>query len=202
MSEQIQINAERRQDTGKGASRRLRRAGASIPGIIYGGGQQPVNITLNVNQLGKAMQNEAFYSQVLNVMVGDAAEQAVVRDLQRHPANERVMHVDFLRVQADQVLQVHVPIHFVNEDKCVGVRVAGGSIEHNLNEVEVACLPANLPEFIVVDLTDLNVGGSIHLSDLVLPEGVAIVALSHGTDHDQSIVSVRAPRASAETPAS
>jgi large subunit ribosomal protein L25 len=198
MSEQIQINAELRQDVGKGASRRLRRAGASIPGIIYGGDKQPVNITLNVNQLGKAMQNEAFYSQVLNVVVGDTAEQAIVRDLQRHPASEKVLHVDFLRVQADHLLQVRVPIHFVNEDKCVGVRQGGGSIEHNLNEVEVACLPANLPEFVAVDLTDLNVGQTIHLSDLVLPEGVTVVALALGSDHDQSVVSVRAPRGGAE----
>jgi large subunit ribosomal protein L25 len=198
MSEQIQINAELRQDVGKGASRRLRRAGASIPGIIYGGDKQPVNITLNVNQLGKAMQNEAFYSQVLNVVIGDTAEPAIVRDLQRHPASEKVLHVDFLRVQADHLLQVRVPIHFVNEDKCVGVRQGGGSIEHNLNDVEVACLPANLPEFVAVDLTDLNVGQTIHLSDLVLPEGVTVVALALGSDHDQSVVSVRAPRGSAE----
>jgi len=201
MSEQIQINAELRQDVGKGASRRLRRAGASVPGIIYGGGREPVNITLNVNQLGKAMQNESFYSQVLSVVLGGASEQAVVRDLQRHPANERVLHIDFLRVRADQIIQVHVPLHFVNEDKCVGVRVGGGSIEHNLIEVEVACLPGNLPEFIEVDIAELNLGASIHLSDLALPEGVALVALMHGTDHDQSVVSVRAPRGTVEAPA-
>jgi len=194
MSEQIKINAELRQDVGKGASRRLRRAGASIPAIIYGGGKAPVNITLNVNQLGKAMQNEAFYSQVLAVAIGDTTEQAVVRDLQRHPASEKVLHVDLLRVQADHLLQVRVPIHFVNEDKCVGVRQGAGSIEHNLNEVAIACLPGNLPEFIAVDLTNLNVGQAIHLSDLVLPEGVTVVALTQGAGHDQSVVSVRAPR--------
>jgi large subunit ribosomal protein L25 len=198
MSEQIKINAELRQDVGKGASRRLRRAGTAIPAIMYGGEKQPVNITLNVNQLGKAMQNEAFYSQVLHVLVGDVAEQAVVRDLQRHPASGKVMHVDFLRVQADQLLQVRVPIHFVNEDKCVGVRQSGGSIEHNLTEVELACLPADLPEFIAVDVAELDVGKSIHLSDLVLPAGVTVVALAQGADHDQSVVSVRAPRGGAE----
>ena len=202
MSEQIQINAEPRQDVGKGASRRLRRAGASIPGIIYGGERQPANITLNANQLSKAMQNEAFYSQVLNVVVGGAAEQAVVRDLQRHPATGYVMHIDFLRVRADQIIQVHVPIHFVNEDKCLGVRLGGGNIEHNLNEVEVACLPALLPEFVTVDLTDLNLGDSVHLSGLVLPAGVSVVALLQGMDHDQTVVTVRAPRVVAETPAS
>lgn len=195
MSGRIEINAEARQDVGKGASRRLRRAGASIPAVIYGGGKAPQSITLNVNQLGKAMQNEAFYSQVLSVVIGSETEQAVVRDLQRHPVNERVTHVDFLRVRADQILQVSVPIHFLNEDQCVGVKVGGGSIEHLLNEVEIACLPGNLPEFIGVDLTGLNVGQSVHLSDLVLPEGVTIVALAQGSDHDQSVVSVRAARA-------
>jgi len=201
MSQQIQINAEPRQDVGKGASRRLRRAGESIPGIIYGGTKPPANITVNANQLGKAMQNDAFYSQVLNVVIGGAAEQAVVRDLQRHPASGKVMHIDFLRVQADHVIEVHVPIHFVNEDKCVGVRTGGGSIEHNLIEVEVACLPGNLPEFIEVDLTNVNVGETVHLSDLVLPAGVTVVALAQGADHDQSVVTVRAPRGAAETPA-
>lgn len=195
MSGLIEINAELRQDVGKGASRRLRRAGQSIPAVIYGGGKDAVSITLNSNQLGKAMQNEAFYSQVLTVVIGADPEQAVVRDLQRHPVNERVMHVDFLRVRADQILQVSVPIHFVNEDQCIGVKQGGGSIEHLLNEIEVACLPGNLPEFIAVDLTNLNVGQSVHLSDLVLPPGVSVVALAQGSDHDQSVVSVRAARA-------
>ncbi len=195
MSGLIEINAELRQDVGKGASRRLRRAGQSIPAVIYGGGKDAVSITLNSNQLGKAMQNEAFYSQVLSVVIGPDSEQAVVRDLQRHPVNERVMHVDFLRVRADQILQVSVPIHFVNEDQCIGVKQGGGSIEHLLNEIEVACLPGNLPEFIAVDLTNLNVGQSVHLSDLVLPPGVSVVALAQGSDHDQSVVSVRAARA-------
>lgn len=202
MSEQIKINAELRLDVGKGASRRLRRSGASVPGIIYGGGKGAVAITLNANQLGKALQNDAFYSQVLDVVIGTDIEQAVVRDLQRHPANERVQHIDFLRVQADQILEVHVPLHFTNEDRCIGVRQGGGSIEHNIIEVEVACLPANLPEFIEVDLAELNVGETIHLSDLVLPEGVSVVALAHGADRDQSVVTVRAPRASAEATAS
>ena len=198
MSDQIRINAELRQNVGKGASRRLRRAGSSIPGIIYGGDKAAVPITLNANQLNKAMQNEAFYSQVLDVVIGDAAEPAVVRDLQRHPASERVTHIDFLRIQADQILEVHVPLHFINEDRCIGVRQGGGSIEHNVIEVEVACLPANLPEFIEVDLTNLSLGQTIHLSDLVLPEGVTIVALAHGADRDQSVVTVRAPRGATE----
>jgi len=198
VSEQIQINAEPRQDVGKGASRRLRRTGQSVPGIIYGGGKEPQPITLNANQLGKAMQNEAFFSQVLHVVIGTATEQAVVRDLHRHPATEKVMHIDLLRVQADQLIQVNVPLHFVNEDNCMGVKQNGGSIVHSLTEVEVACLPKDLPEYIEVDLTDLNVGQSVHLSDLVLPAGVTIVALTHGADHDLSVVSVKAPRGGSE----
>jgi large subunit ribosomal protein L25 len=197
MSEQIQINAEPRQEKGKGASRRLRRAGTSIPGIIYGGAKEAMAITLNANQLGKAMQNEAFYSQILDVVIGGESEQAVVRDLQRHPASEKVMHIDFLRVQADQIIQVHVPVHFVNEEKCIGVRQGGGNIVHNLIEVELACLPKDLPEYIEVDMTNLNVGESVYLSDLVLPEGVTVVALSYGADHDTNVVSVRAPRGGA-----
>lgn len=197
MSEQIQINAEPRQEAGKGASRRLRRAGVSIPGIIYGGAKEAMPITLNANQLGKAMQNEAFYSQILEVVVGGETEQAVVRDLQRHPASEKVMHIDFLRVQADQIIQVHVPVHFVNEERCIGVRQGGGNIVHNLIEVELACLPKDLPEYIEVDMANLNVGESVYLSDLVMPEGVTVVALSYGADHDTNVVSVRAPRGGA-----
>lgn len=197
MSEQIQINAEPRQEAGKGASRRLRRAGVSIPGIIYGGAKEAMPITLNANQLGKAMQNEAFYSQILEVVIGGETEQAVVRDLQRHPASEKVMHIDFLRVQADQIIQVHVPVHFVNEERCIGVRQGGGNIVHNLIEVELACLPKDLPEYIEVDMANLNVGESVYLSDLVMPEGVTVVALSYGADHDTNVVSVRAPRGGA-----
>ncbi|MBX3708036.1 MAG: 50S ribosomal protein L25/general stress protein Ctc [Pseudomonadales bacterium] len=197
MSDQIQINAEPRKDVGKGASRRLRRAGVSVPGILYGGGKEPLPITLNGNQLGKAMQNEAFFSQILDVVLEGATEQAVVRDLHRHPATEKVMHIDLMRVRADQVIQVHVPLHFLNEDKCIGVRLGGGNIVHSLSEVEVACLPKDLPEFIAVDLESLNVGDSVHLSDLVLPAGVTLVALVQGADHDLSVVSVRAARGAA-----
>jgi large subunit ribosomal protein L25 len=198
VSEQIQINAEPRQDVGKGASRRLRRAGQSVPGIIYGGGKTPQPVTLNANQLSKAMQNEAFFSQILHVVIGASTEQAVVRDLHRHPASEKVMHIDLLRVQADQLIQVSVPLHFINEDKCVGVKQQGGSIVHSRTDVEVACLPKDLPEFINVDLTNLNVGQSVHLSDLVLPAGVTVVALTQGADHDLSVVSVKGARGSSD----
>ncbi|MEZ5560856.1 MAG: 50S ribosomal protein L25/general stress protein Ctc [Pseudomonadales bacterium] len=198
MSQQIQISAEPRQDVGKGASRRLRRLGERVPGIIYGDNKDAQPLTLDANELGKAMQNEAFYSQVLNVSVAGDVQQAVVRDLQRHPASNRVQHIDFLRVSADREIEVHVPLHFLNEEKCVGVRLGGGTITHNMTDVEVSCLPRDLPEYIEVNVADLEVGHAIHLSDLVLPAGVSVVALSYGADHDTSVVTVLAPRGAAQ----
>jgi large subunit ribosomal protein L25 len=194
MSQQIEITAELRRDVGKGASRRLRRAEQRVPGIIYGGGREPQPLTLNFNALTKAMEKEAFYSQILNVIVDGEAQSAVVRDIQRHPVSEKVRHIDFVRTTADQAIDVHVPLHFLNEEKCVGVRLSGGSIIHNLNEITVRCLPGNLPEFIEVDLADLDVGESVHISDLKLPDGVQSVDLIHGSSHDLTVVSVQPPR--------
>lgn len=194
MSQQIEISAALREDIGKGASRRLRRLASKVPGIIYGGGASPEPLTLNVNELNKAMEQEAFYSQILNVVVDGNSQQAVVRDLQRHPASDKVMHVDFLRIRADKAIQVHVPLHYLNEADCVGVRMGGGLISHNLSDVEVSCLPADLPEFIEVDVENLELGQSLHLTDLVLPPGVTIVALGLGEDRDIQVVGVHQPR--------
>ncbi len=194
MSDQIKISAQPRTDAGKGASRRLRRAG-KVPGIIYGGGSEPQSLTLDANELGKALQHEAFFSQVLAVAIeGGAVEQAVVRDMQRHPATERVVHIDLLRVRADQAVDVHVPLHFINEETCKGVKIGGGSLSHNISEIVVSGLPKDLPEFIEVDVLNLDVGESVHLSGLVLPEGVVIPDLQHGPDHDLQVVSVNAAR--------
>ena len=194
MPQPIELNASPRQALGTGASRRLRRLHDNLPGIIYGGGAKPQPVTLNAKELGKAMQQEAFYSQILNVVVDGQAQKAVVRNLQRHPVNEKVLHVDFLRVSADKPVHTHVPLHFVNEGKCVGVRNGGGTLSHNLVDVEISCLPAQLPEFIQVDVASLEVGQALHLSDLVLPEEVALVALTHGEDRDIAVVSVQPPR--------
>ena len=196
MSQKIEINAELRSDVGKGASRRLRRSGDKVPGIIYGAEEDPFNLTLNTNELKKAMQNEAFFSQILDVKFDGKTQQAVLRDMQRNPASEKVLHVDFMRISANKPIQVSVPLHFVNEDKCKGVRLGGGTIAHTMNEVEISCLPRNLPEFIEVYMAELDVGELIHLSDLALPEGVEIVALSHGDD--RAVVSVQAPRVETE----
>ncbi|MEM7079692.1 MAG: 50S ribosomal protein L25/general stress protein Ctc [Pseudomonadota bacterium] len=194
MSDKISLTAQLRQDVGKGASRRLRRNGEQVPAIVYGAGDAPQNLTLAVNELSKAMQVEAFYSQILDVVVEGSAQQAVVRDLQRDPASGRVLHIDFLRISPDQELRVSVPMHFINEDKCVGVRIGGGNIAHNLNEVEISALPADLPEYIEVDMEEIDAGTSIHLSDLVLPDGVTIVALTYGEDRDIPVVSVTTRR--------
>lgn len=194
MSQSIELNASLRTELGTGASRRLRRPGDKLPGIIYGGADAPQAVTLSANEFSKAMQQEAFFSQIVNVRVDGGKQQALVRDLQLHPVSEKVLHVDFLRVHADRPIHTNVPLHFVNEDKCVGVRTGGGSIAHNLVDVEVSCLPKDLPEFIEVDLAALEVGQALHLSDLNLPEGVASVALAYGADHDIPVVSVQPPR--------
>jgi large subunit ribosomal protein L25 len=198
MSKQIEITAELRKDVGKGASRRLRRLADRVPGIIYGASQEAQPLTLNANQLGKAMQEEAFYSQILSVMVEGSLQQAVVRDVQRHPSHSRLLHIDFMRVSADRELEVEVPIHFINEESCVGVRQQGGVLAHNLMEVEISCLPRHLPEFIEIDVAELALGDAIHLSDVKVPEGVTIVALTHGEDHDLPVVSCNAPRVSGD----
>jgi len=194
MSQQIEIVAELRKDVGKGASRRLRRADQKIPGIIYGGALEAQSLTINSNALNKALEKEAFYSQILSVIVDGDPQQAVVRDIQRHPASEKIQHIDFFRISADHYIDVHVPLHFLNEEKCVGVRLSGGSISHNLNEIAVRCLPKDLPEFIEVNVENLDVGDSLHISDLQLPADVISVELIHGSDHDVTVVSVLAPR--------
>ena len=198
MAEQIVIRAERREALGKGASRRLRRLGDKAPAILYGGGVDPVPLSIAYRELGRAMQQEAFFSQVLHVQVEDKTQACVLRELQRHPATERVQHVDLLRIREDVAMHLHVPIHFVNEDRCVGVKLGGGRLTHNLIEVEVRCLPKDLPEAIDVDVETLDVGDSLHLSDLKLPQGVEIPALALGADHDTPVVGVTARRGGVE----
>jgi len=198
MSDKLTLTAELRTDVGKGASRRLRRAGEKIPAIIYGAEEAPQNLTLTVRELTKVMEHEAFYSQILNVVISDKPNQAVVRDLQRNPANNRVTHIDFQRISANKAMHVNVPLHFLNEEACVGVKLGGGNISHNLTEVEISCLPADLPEYIEIDMTDVDIGSSVHLSDLALPDGVTIVALTYGEDRDIPVVSVLAKRGADE----
>jgi len=195
MSDQVVLTAEGRSDVGKGASRRLRRTSNRVPGIVYGGGNAAVPITLAENELAKAMESESFFSRIMNVKIDGGDQQAVVRDVQRHPATERVMHIDFLRIRADRVIQVSVPIHFLNEDTCPGVKLEGGNVQHAITELEVSCLPAALPEFVELDMGEANIGTSLHISDIVLPEGVTSVALALGEDYDSPVATVAAPRA-------
>ena len=198
MAEQILLRAEFREELGKGASRRLRRLSDKVPGVLYGGGGDPVSLTLAYRDLSKAMQEEAFFSQILELSVGDKTQACVLRDVQRHPATDKVQHIDFLRIQEDMPVQLHVPLHYINEDRCVGVKLGGGRVAHNLIEVEVSCLPRDLPEYIEVDVAELDVGASLHLSDLDLPNGVSIVALGLGEDHDIPVVSIAARRGGME----
>ena len=195
MSDQFVLIAEGRSDMGKGASRRLRRAGGRVPGIVYGGGNAAVPVTVAEKDLNKAMQSESFFSQIMNLKIDGGDQQAVVRDLQRHPATERVMHIDFLRIRADRVIQVSVPIRFLNEDTAPGVKLGGGNVQHSLTELEVSCLPAALPEFVELDMGEVEIGQILHISDIKLPEGVTSVALALGEDYDSTVATIAAPRA-------
>jgi len=202
MSNAFELNATVRADLGKGASRRLRRLAEMVPAIIYGEGIPAVNISIPHKDIQKALTNEAFYSHIITLHVDGKPEQVVIKALQRHPAKPRIMHADFQRVSADRAIVVAVPLHFINEDKCKGVKIGGGSIIKALNELQISCLPQDLPEFIEVDLSDLGLGEAIHISQIKLPKGVSSVDLAHGHDSDNSVVSVLAPRgiASADNP--
>lgn len=194
--DQFELAVSTRSVAGKGASRRLRRLEKRVPGIIYGGDAAPQSVSLEARELAKAEGIEAFYSQVLELQLGGSKVAAVVKDLQRHPARGDIMHIDFLRVQADQLLTVNLSLHLVGEEECVGVK-AGGRLSQNMNEVTVTALPAALPEYLEIDVSGLEAGATLHLSDITLPEGVAIPALGQGADHDQAIVSVIAARGGA-----
>lgn len=188
MSE-FEVAAQPRAELGKGATRRLRRSGL-VPAVLYGGKEEPVSLTLAANALKKQLENEAFYSHILTVSHEGRSEQAVLKGLQRHPATDDVTHVDFQRASATQVLHMLVPLHFINEEACAGVK-AGGAITHLVNEVDVTCQAKDLPEYIEVDIEALEMDQMLHLSDIKLPAGVELTALSHGDD--AGIVNVHAP---------
>jgi large subunit ribosomal protein L25 len=198
MSNAFELNATARTDLGKGASRRLRRLADMVPAIIYGEGKAPANISIPHKDIQKALSNEAFFSHIITLNVDGKSEQVVIKALQRHPAKPRIMHADFQRVSADHAIVVAVPLHFINEDKCKGVKLGSGSIIKNLNELQISCLPKDLPAFIEVDMTDVGVGESLHISQITLPAGVTSVDLAHGHDADNAVVTVLAPRGGAE----
>ena len=198
MSNEFTLTAESRSAQGKGASRRLRRLENKIPAILYGADKEPQNISLLANEVAKATENEAFYSHILTLVLDGTEEQAVVKDLQRHPAKGYVMHADFQRVDATHKLHMSVPLHFINEEKCHGVKMQGGMIAHQMSEIEVQCLAKDLPEYLELDMIEAEVGTTYHLSDIKLPEGVEIIALLQGHDHDLPVVSVNAPKGGAD----
>ena len=193
------LNANTRDDLGKGASRRLRRNDGLVPAIVYGGNKEPQSISIAARELNKAPENEAFYSHVIKLSVDGKKEDVLLKALQRHPAKPRIMHADFLRVVAGHEVTVHVPLHFINEDTCVGVKKSGGVISHTMTDVEITCLPKDLPEFIEVDMAGVDLGDIVHLSNLKLPKGVTVPALAQGADHDLPVANVHAARVAVES---
>ena len=195
MSTDFTLNAKGREDTGKGASRRLRRLAGEIPAIVYGGKKQPEQVSLAHKDVIKALENEAFFSQVISLDVDGKAEDVVIKDIQRHPAKAIVLHMDFLRVSKTTKLTTRIPLHFINEDVCVGVKMGGGLIAHSMTELEIQCLPQDLPEYLEVDMAEVEIGQTVHISDIKLPAGVESVALSYGEDHDLPVATVNKPKA-------
>ena len=197
MATEHKISATGRKDEGKGASRRLRRA-AQIPAILYGGTNAPQSIQLEHEKTWLASQNEWFYSSILDLEVDGKVESVLLRDLQRHPYKQRIMHIDFQRVDANQSLRTSVPLHFVNGEKSPAGKTAGVVIMHELTQVEVSCLPKDLPGNIEVDLADLKPGDTIHLSSVKLPAGVELPQLKLGADHEVAVVLPRLARGETE----
>jgi large subunit ribosomal protein L25 len=191
------LNAEVRSDLGKGASRRLRRNANLVPAVIYGGNKEPKSISLLAKDLAKLLETEAAFSHVLTLNLADGKESVLIKALQRHPAKGFVLHADFIRVVAGQKLTALIPLHFLNEETAAGVKQEGGIVSHTISEVEVTCLPKNLPEFIAVDMANVALGQTIHLSDLKLPAGVELVALAH--DSDLPVANIHAPRVVQDT---
>lgn len=198
MSNNFQLNAELRTDMGKGASRRLRRE-QKVPAIMYGGGQAPASVMLLHKDVTKSLENEAFYSHILTINVDGKSQMAVLKALQRHPYKPIIMHMDFQRVTETDKIHMHVPLHFKGEDIAPGVKLRSGIVNHLMNNVEIYCLAKDLPEYIEVDVSPLNVGESLHLSDLKLPSGVEIPGLVAGSEHDLPVVAIVLPRAALET---
>ncbi len=191
--ETFKIEASVREDQGKGASRRLRREG-NIPAIVYGGKKPPQPITINHNELLKHLDHEAFFSHILELTVGGETDEVVLRDLHRHPyKNTVVLHADFQRITRGQKMRMHVPLHFDNREESKGAK-AGGVISVIHNEIEIECLPRQLPEYLTIDLADLDVNESLHLSQIDLPEGVSIPELALGEEHDVAVVAIHPPK--------
>lgn len=200
MSVNVELNAQLRQDQGKGASRRLRRHN-KVPAIVYGADKEPQSITLEHNEIQLSLENEAFYSQIINLQIDGQNEEVILRDVQRHPAKPLILHVDFLRITRGQTLTATIPLHFINEETAPGVKSQGGVVNKVITEADIVCLPRNLPEYIEVDMGELKVDDAIHLSQLQLPEGIELQAATDGkidADQDSVVVVINKPRSAIE----
>ena len=189
MSEQVNLNATNRDGEGKSSSRQLRRAG-SVPAVIYGGDKDPIRISILEKDIAKAAEIPGFATQILNINISGEEQNVILKELQRHPATQRVLHADLQRVNPDTKISISVPVRFLNEDICMGVKMHGGAISRLINNIDITCLASNLPEYLEVDVAELDVGDSVFLSALNLPEGVEIPSLALGEDRDQAVVSV------------
>jgi large subunit ribosomal protein L25 len=189
MSEQVNLNATNRDVEGKSSSRQLRRAG-SVPAVIYGGEKDPIRISILEKDIAKAAEIPGFATQILNINISGEKQNVILKELQRHPATQRVLHADLQRVNPDTKISISVPVRFLNEDICMGVKMHGGAISRLINNIDITCLASNLPEYLEVDVAELDVGDSVFLSALNLPEGVEIPSLALGEDRDQAVVSI------------
>ena len=189
MSEQVYLNASNREVEGKSSSRKLRRDG-SVPAVVYGGEKDPIRISILEKDIAKASEVPGFATQILNINISGEEQNVILKELQRHPATQRVLHADLQRVDPDTKINISVPVRFLNEDNCMGVKMHGGAISRLINDIDITCLASNLPEYLEVDVAELDVGDSIFLSALNLPDGVEIPSLSLGEDRDQAVVSI------------
>jgi len=193
MTEQFTLVAVERLSDGKSFNRILRRSG-SIPGVVYGGKEQPKKIAILEKDMVKAVEIPGFSTQILKISLSGNDEDVVVKEIQRHPATSRVMHADFMRVDPDSKITLIVPIRTINDDTCIGVKVSGGQVNHLINDVEISCLASNLPEYLEIDVQEMDIGDSVLLSEIILSEGVEITTLIQGEDRDQAVVSVTETR--------
>ena len=198
MTDQIILNADPRERTGSNKARVIRKIDGMVPAIVYGDEKETLNIKLKLNELTKAAENELFYTQVLLIKTGENEEKVVLKELQKDPAKGKFLHADFQRVSRKTKLKVVIPVNFVNEDECVGIREDGGVVAKAIREIEIMCLAGNIPESIDVDIENLHLGESLRLTEISLPEGSEIPGLSDETD--QMVVSVNAPKAVEEDP--
>ena len=198
MTDQIVLNADPRERTGSNKARVIRKVDGMVPAIVYGDEKETINLKLKLNELTKAAENELFYTQVLLIKTGDEEEKVVLKELQKDPAKGKFLHADFQRVSRKTKLKVVIPVNFINEDECIGVREDGGVVAKAIREIEIMCLAGNIPESIDVDIENLNLGDSMRLTEISLPEGSEIPGLTEETD--QMVVSVNAPKAVEEDP--